>query len=296
MALTIGYIGLGIMGRPMALNLLKAGYVVHVWARRAEAMEPLVSAGARGARSLPELAREADVVFLNVSDTTDVEALALGDGGLVEYLRPGSIVVDHSTIDPGATRHIASRLAEAGIEMLDAPVSGGEAGAIAGSLSIMVGGSEAALERVHRLLQVVGERIVHIGAAGAGQLCKACNQIVVAQAMVAIAEAFVLCESSGVDAARVREALLGGFASSRILEVHGQRMLDNDYAPGFKALLHQKDLGIALNAAAQAGVALPGAAQAAQWVNALVGSGGGELDSSAIAQVLRRLNGFDEIR
>jgi len=294
MTLTVGYIGLGIMGRPMALHLLEAGYVVRVWARRAETLQPLVAAGARAAASLADLARAVDVVFLNVSDTPDVEALTIGEGGLIEHLRPGSIVVDHSTIDPQAARHIAARLAGAGIDLVDAPVSGGEAGAKAGTLSIMVGGEAAALARVDPLLRVVGERVVHVGGPGAGQLCKACNQIVVAQTIAAVAEAFMLCEASGVDAARVREALLGGFASSRVLDVHGRRMLEDDYAPGFKALLHQKDLGIALNAAAQAGVALPGAAQAAQWVNALVGSGGGELDSSAVVRVLRRLNGLDD--
>ena len=290
MSITIGYIGLGIMGRPMALNLLNAGYPLRVWARRAESLAPLVEAGARACDTLAALARECDVVFLNVSDTADVEALVLGEDGLIEHLRPGSTVVDHSTIAPAAARRMAARLTEVGVGMLDAPVSGGEAGAIAGTLSIMVGGEAAVLERVRRLLEVVGDNIVHIGDAGAGQLCKACNQIVVAQSIAATAEAFLLCEASGVDAARVREALLGGFAASRILEVHGQRMLERDYRPGFKALLHRKDLGIALEAAAEAGVALPGAAQAAQWVNALVGSGGGELDSAAVAEVLRRLN------
>ncbi len=292
MTITIGYIGLGIMGRPMALNLLQAGYSLRVWARRAESLDPLLRAGAKACDSVAELARETDIVFLNVSDTRDVEALVLGEGGLGQHLHPGSIVVDHSTIDPAAARHINARLAEREVGMLDAPVSGGETGAIAGTLSIMVGGETPVFERVVRLLQVVGDNIVHVGGPGAGQLCKACNQIVVAQTIAAVAEAFVLCEANGVDAAKVREALLGGFASSRILEVHGQRMLEHDYQPGFKALLHQKDLGIALSAAAEAGVALPGAAQAAQWINALVGTGGGELDSSAMADVLRRLNGM----
>lgn len=292
MTITIGYIGLGIMGRPMALNLLQAGYSLRVWARRAESLDPLLQAGAKACESVAELARESDFVFLNVSDTRDVEALILGDDGLGQHLRPGSTVVDHSTIDPAATRHIVARLAEQGVGMLDAPVSGGDAGAIAGTLSIMVGGEDDVFERASHLLQVVGDNIVHVGGPGAGQICKACNQIVVAQTIAAVAEAFMLCEASGADAAKVREALLGGFASSRILEVHGQRMLDRDYRPGFKALLHQKDLGIALAAAAEAGVALPGAAQAAQWVNALVGSGKGQLDSSAIGEVLRRLNGL----
>ncbi len=292
MTITIGYIGLGIMGRPMALNLLQAGYSLRVWARRAASLDPLLQAGAKACDSIAELARECNIVFLNVSDTRDVEALVLGGDGLGQHLHSGSVVVDHSTIDPAAARHINLRLAERGVGMLDAPVSGGETGAIAGSLSIMVGGEETVFEQVVRLLHVVGDNIVHVGGPGAGQLCKACNQIVVVQTIAAVAEAFVLCEASGVDAVKVREALLGGFASSRILDVHGQRMLDHDYQPGFKALLHQKDLGIALNAAAEAGVALPGAAQAAQWINALVGSGGGELDSAAIADVLRRLNGM----
>ncbi len=288
MARRVGYIGLGIMGRPMALRLLEAGYPLYVWARRTESLDPLLAAGAVPERSPVDLARAVDVVFLNVSDTPDVEALTreMEDG-----LRPDAVVVDHSTIEPSAARRIAVRLAERGVCFLDAPVSGGQAGAEAGTLSIMVGGDARALERVRPLLEVVGRHIVHVGASGAGQLAKACNQIVVAQTLVAVAEALALCEAAGVDPERMREALLGGFAYSRILEVHGRRMLERDYRPGFKARLHCKDLGIALRTAEAEGVALPGAALAAQLMNTLAADSGAELDSSALAEVVRRLNG-----
>ncbi len=290
----IGFIGLGIMGRPMAQRLLAAGFPLRVWARRAETLAPLEAAGARVCDSPRELAREAGVVFLAVSGGADVEELVLGENGLIGGLRPGSVVVDHSTIEPATARHVAARLAEVGADFLDAPVSGGEQGAIDGTLSIMVGGRAEALGRVRHLLEVLGRHIVHVGPSGAGQLAKACNQLVVAQTMQAVGEAITLCEAAGVDAGRMREALLGGFAYSRILEVHGQRMLAGDFRPGFKAHLHQKDLGIALSAAAEAGVALPGTALAAQLMNALVGSGGAERDSAALVTVQRRLNGLSE--
>jgi 2-hydroxy-3-oxopropionate reductase len=195
-----------------------------------------------------------------------------------------------STISPSVTRGIAARLHEAGVSMLDAPVSGGEQGAIDGTLSIMVGGPAAALERARPLLEVLGQTIVHVGAAGAGQVCKACNQVVVAQTIAGVAEALLFAQASGVDAAKVREALMGGFANSRILDVHGKRMLDQDFAPGFKAKLHQKDLRILLEGAYELGLALPGAAQIQQWLNVLVGQGDGELDSAAIYRVLQTLN------
>jgi 2-hydroxy-3-oxopropionate reductase len=290
MAQRVGYIGLGIMGRPMALRLREAGYPVHVWARRAGTLAPLLEAGAVAEASPRELAAAVDVVFLNVSDTPDVESLA---EALMEGLRPSGVVVDHSTIEPAAARRIAARLTERGAFFLDAPVSGGEAGAKAGTLSIMVGGEAAALERVRPLLEVVGGHIVHVGPSGAGQLAKVCNQIVVAETLTAVAEAFALCEAAGVEPARVREALLGGFAYSRILEVHGERMLRRDYRPGFKAGLHRKDLGIALRTAQEEGVALPGAALAAQLMNTLAAGSGAGLDSSALAEVVRRLNGLE---
>lgn len=286
----VGYIGLGIMGRPMALNLLEAGYPVHVWARRKESLKPLVEAGAVACDSPADVAAQSDIVFTNVSDTADVEQVVLGPQGILEGAKPGSVVVDNSTISAIATRAMAETLRERGVEMLDAPVSGGEQGAIAGTLSIMVGGKPEVFARVKPLFEKLGKNIVHVGDNGAGQVAKTCNQVVIAQAIAAIGEAFVICEAAGVDAAKVREALLGGFAGSKALEVHGLRMLEDNYKPGFKAKLHKKDMGIALETASKLGIALPGAALATQLINALVGSGDGELDSSAIFKVQRRMS------
>jgi 2-hydroxy-3-oxopropionate reductase len=285
----VGYIGLGIMGRPMALNLLKAGYPVSVWARRAESMEPLMEAGASACASPADVARQSDIVFTNVSDTADVEAVILGPDGILHGAESGSVVVDDSTISPLATREIAKQLREKGIEMLDAPVSGGEQGAIDGTLSMMVGGKSEVFERVRPLFEVLGRNIVLVGDNGAGQVAKMCNQVVIAQTMAAVGEAFTLAEAADVDPAKVREALLGGFAGSKVMEVHGQRMLDDNFAPGFKAKLHRKDMKIALETAAALGVGVPGAAVATQLINALVGAGGGELDSSALVTVQRRM-------
>ncbi|MCU0835135.1 MAG: NAD(P)-dependent oxidoreductase [Chromatiaceae bacterium] len=281
----LGFIGLGIMGRPMALNLRRSGAELFVFARRAESLVPLTAAGAIACASPADVGYQADIVFTMVSDTSDVEQLLLGSSGVIEGVRPGAVVVDMSTISPAATRRIAARLGELGVEMLDAPVSGGERGAIDGTLSIMVGGSPEAFERVRPWFERMGRGILHIGESGAGQVCKACNQVVIGHTLAGVGEALLLARASGVDPARVREALLGGFAQSRVLEVHGRRMLQGDYAPGFKASLHQKDMRIVLETAAQIGIALPGAAVFAQYVNALVGRGLGELDSAAIHQV-----------
>ncbi|NBC49267.1 MAG: NAD-binding protein [Gammaproteobacteria bacterium] len=296
MTLSVGFIGLGIMGRPMALNLRRAGHALAVWARRPEATAALTDAGAEVCASPAAVAARSEVCFTMVADTEDVEQVILGAGAddaeaLITGAQPGSVVVDMSTISPSATRRIAERLASAGIEMLDAPVSGGEQGAIDGTLSIMVGGPAATFARVRPLFERMGRNIVHVGDQGAGQVCKACNQVLVGHTIAGVAEALLLAKVSGVDGAKVREALLGGFANSRILEVHGQRMLDGDFAPGFKARLHQKDLRIVLEAANELGLALPGAAQVQQGLNALVGQGDGELDSAALYQVLKRLNG-----
>lgn len=288
---TIGFIGLGIMGRPMALNLLKAGYPLVVHGRRPASMAPLIEAGATGAASPAAVAQAARVIFTMVADTPDVEQVLLGADGVITGVQPGTVVIDMSTISPSATRALAAQLHQVGATLLDAPVSGGDVGAMAGTLSIMVGGPAAAFERVRPLLEVLGENIVHIGESGAGQVCKACNQIVVGHTIAGIGEALLLAAAAGVDGARVREALLGGFAASRILEVHGQRMLAGNYAPGFKAALHQKDMRIVLEAAHELGLALPGAAQFAQQLNALVGQGDGELDSAAVFQVQQRQNG-----
>ena len=290
---TIAYIGLGIMGRPMALNLLRAGYNVRVWARRTESMQPLIEEGATACSSPADAASGADIIFTNVSDTADVEQVILGDSGVIEGAASGSVVVDMSTISPSVTREIAARLAEGGVEMLDAPVSGGEKGAIDGTLSIMIGGKASIYERVLPVFEVLGSNIVLIGDNGAGQVTKACNQTVIAQTISAIGEAFVLATAAGVDPARVREALLGGFAGSRVLDSHGGRMLAHDFKPGFKSKLHQKDMRIVLETAHELGIALPGAALATQLINALVGSGGGEDDSCAILRLQEQLAGVD---
>lgn len=289
----IAYIGLGIMGRPMVLNLLRAGYSVRVWARRSEMMEPLVEAGATACSSPADAADNSGIIITNVSDTTDVEQVVLGQNGIIEGAAKGSVVVDMSTISPSVTRAIAERLGERNIEMLDAPVSGGEKGAIDGTLSIMVGGKAAVFERVLPVFNVLGSNIVHIGGNGAGQVTKACNQTVIAQSISAIGEAFVLAAAAGVDPAKVREALLGGFAGSKVLDSHGGRMLMHDFKPGFKARLHQKDMRIVLETAHELGIALPGASLATQLINALVGSGGGDDDSCAILRLQEKLSGVD---
>lgn len=290
--MNIGFIGPGIMGRPMALNLIKAGHALSVYARRAEAVEPLTDAGAGACGSPREVAAQSDIVFIIVSDTPDVEQVVLGEQGVIHGARRGSIVVDMSTISPAATRRIAAELAAKGVEMLDAPVSGGEGGAINATLSIMVGGKPAVFDKVLPLFQAMGKNIVHVGENGAGQVTKACNQIVVAVTIEAVSEALTFARKNGVDAAKVRAALMGGFAGSKILEVHGQRMLDNDFKPGFKVKLHQKDMRIVMEDAGALGLGLPGAALVTQNLNALMGAGDGELDSSAIVKALERMSAF----
>ena len=284
---TVGFIGLGIMGRPMALNLVKAGYDLVVHARRPESMAPLAEAGARTAASPAEVARDAAIVFTMVSDTSDVEEVILGPEGVIQGVRPDAVVVDMSTISPSSTRMMAERLRAAGAAMLDAPVSGGEAGAKAGTLSIMVGGEPADFARVRPLFEAMGGNIVHVGPSGAGQVCKSCNQIVVGATIAGVSEAVLLAQASGVDPRKVREALLGGFAGSRILEVHGLRMIEGDYTPGFKSRLHRKDMRIVLESARELGISLTAAAMVSEWLDLLVEHGLGEEDSAAIFEVIR---------
>lgn len=287
----IGFVGLGIMGRPMALNILKGGFDLTVWARRAESMAPLLEAGAKGAASPAEVAAACDIVVSMVSDAPDVEAVALGAGGVAEGAKPGLIYVDMSTIAPAAAQSIAARLAEKGVTMLDAPVSGGEVGAINAGLTIMVGGDEVAFEKAKAVLACMGKSVNLIGGSGAGQVTKACNQILTGVTVMAVAEAFNFARKSGVDAGKVREALLGGFAYSRILENHGQRMLDRNFKPGFKAWMHQKDMNIVVQEAHRLGLMLPTSAATAQLFNAMVGSGLGEEDSIAALKLLEGLSG-----
>jgi 2-hydroxy-3-oxopropionate reductase len=282
----LGFIGLGIMGLPMALNLRRAGFTLAVFNRNRSRSAPLKDAGATVAASPRDVAAGADIVFICVTDTPDVEEVIFGAHGLIHGAKKGSVFVDMSTIAPGAARSIAKRLAEKGIGFIDAPVSGGEAGAIAGSLSIMAGGEAGAFARVKPYFEKMGKNIVLVGASGAGQVAKACNQIIIAVGIEAVGEALLLAQKSGVDGAKVREALLGGFAASKVLEVHGKRMLDNDYRPGFKAKLHRKDMGIVLEAAKDAQLPLPAATLATLHLDEVLKAGDGELDSSAIFKVL----------
>ncbi|MBW7900924.1 MAG: NAD(P)-dependent oxidoreductase [Rhodocyclaceae bacterium] len=287
----IGFLGLGIMGRPMALNLLKGGHELVVWARRAESMAPLAAAGAQTGRSPADVAGRVELVISMVADAPDVAAVMLGENGVAKGAAPGLVAVDMSTIAPAAAKDIAARMLEAGIDFLDAPVSGGEVGAVAGTLSIMAGGSAAAFEKARPAFDCMGRNVVHVGDSGAGQVAKACNQIVTGMGVLAVAEALCFAKKAGADPARVREALMGGFAYSKILENHGQRMLDRSFKPGFKSWMHQKDLNIVMQSAHQLGLMLPGAAATTQMFNAMVGSGLGEEDSIAVLKLLETLSG-----
>ncbi len=287
----VGFIGLGIMGRPMALNLLKAGFDLTVWARREASMQPLLAAGAHGAESPAAVAGQVDVVISMVADAPDVEAVMLGERGVCHGARLGLVAVDMSTIAPDAARGIGWRLSGCGIDFVDAPVSGGEVGAIAGTLSIMAGGSAAAFARARPAFAAMGKNIVHVGESGAGQVAKAANQILTGVGVLAVAEALLFARKNGVDPAKVREAMLGGAAHSRILENHGQRMLDRQFKPGFKAWMHQKDMNIVMHAAHRLGLCLPASAAATQALNAMVGKGLGEEDSIAVLKVLESLTG-----
>ena len=291
MSENIGFIGLGVMGRPMAGHLLKAGHRLIVHNRSPRAVDELVAEGATAGASPAEVARGASVVITMLPDTPDVERVLTGPDGVLSTIQSGAVIIDMSSISPAATERLATRVAAKGATMLDAPVSGGEIGAINASLSIMVGGDEAAFHRARPILETMGnkERIVHIGRSGAGQICKICNQVAIGGALAGVSEAFALAKKTGVDAARVRQALLGGFAASRVLEVHGERMLVDNYKPGFRTKLYQKDLRLANEAAAANGVAMPTTAIVTQLVNALVASGGADLDYSAIATVLFKL-------
>ena len=294
MAEQIGFIGLGVMGRPMAKHLVAKGHRVVVHSRSRAPVDDLVAAGATAASSSAEVARQSTIVITMLPDTSDVELALTAPDGVLAGLQRDAVVIDMSSISPVATRRLASLVAARGGTMLDAPVSGGEIGAINAALSIMVGGDERAFARVRPVLECMGnpERIVHIGAEpGSGQVCKVCNQVAIGGALAGVSEAFALARKAGVDAGRVRQALLGGFAASRVLEVHGERMLKSDYKPGFRTKLYQKDLRIASETAAANAVAIPATAIVTQLVNALVAAGGADLDYSAIGTVLFKLAG-----
>ncbi len=284
----IGFIGLGIMGRPMALNLKNAGHEILVPERASLGAD--LRAAATVLADAAAVARAAEVVILMLPDTPDVEHVLFSAKGVAEGLSPGKLVIDMSSIDPIATKAFAARIAALGCQYLDAPVSGGEVGAKQASLTIMVGGPEAAFTRAEPLFAAMGKSITHIGAEnGAGQICKVANQIVVALTIEAVAEALLFASRAGADPARVRAALLGGFAASRVLEVHGQRMLEHSFAPGFRIRLHQKDLNLALSAARQLGLSLPNTASAQQLFSAVVAHGGADRDHSAMLEALEGL-------
>lgn len=284
----IGWIGPGIMGEPMCKNLMKAGFSLSVYARRSTSAQALCELGASFYPTPAALAANVDIVISMVADTPDVEAVLLGHEGVIHGAKPGLLVIDMSTISPVATREIAAQLISHGIRFLDAPVSGGDVGAIAGTLTIMIGGEAADVDYARPALEAMGKTITHIGAHGAGQLTKACNQLIAAQSIIAVTEAFELAKAAGVDPAKVREALLGGFAYSRVLELHGQRILSENYQPGFKAKLHNKDLHIVTDTIAAFGLNLPGTQRAANYMQTLVDNGDGELDSSALAKVVQQ--------
>ena len=284
----IGFIGLGIMGRPMARNLMAAGFPLTVHSRSPASVDELVGEGAARAESPAAVAAASDVVITMLPDTPDVEHVLLGPGAVLEGAAAGALVIDMSSIDPGPTRNFAERLGAADVAMLDAPVSGGERGAIDAALSIMVGGPDDAFARATPVFEVLGRNIVHVGPAGAGQVCKACNQLVVAATIEAVAEALCLAERAGVNAAKVREALLGGFAGSKILEVHGQRMLDRAFDPGFRVRLHRKDARIVNDAAAEVGSPVPSFAVVTEQLQRAIDAGDGDRDHAALfAELLR---------
>lgn len=282
----VGFIGLGVMGAPMAANLLRAGHEVAVWARRPAAADELVAQGARLLPTPAALAREADALFTVVTSGGDVEEVVFGPEGFAAGARAGTVVVDHSTIAPATARSIARRLAAQDVDFLDAPVSGGGAGARSATLSIMVGGEAAALERVRPLLDALGKTVVHVGPSGAGQVAKACNQMVMVAAIQACAEAARLAAAHGLDFGCVRAALADGSAASRVLDVFGARMAARDFVSGVEARLHHKDYALLMGAAAAAGAPLPVSAQVWQQLNSLMAHGWGRDDSAGLLRVL----------
>ena len=289
---SLGFVGLGIMGTPMAAHLLNAGHRVTVHTR-GKVRDEISASAATVVGSAEEVARAADVIFLMLPDTPDVELALFGERGVAKGLSAGKIVVDMSSISPFATRDFAERIAKLGCDYLDAPVSGGEVGAKAASLTIMVGGPDSAFERVKPLFELMGRNITHIGGSGDGQTTKIANQIIVALTIAAVGEAMVFASKAGADPTKVRQALMGGFASSRILEVHGERMLERTFNPGFRIRLHQKDLGLALAGAREMGVALPQTAGAAQLMQVCAAHGLEDMDHSAIVRALEIMAGHE---
>jgi 2-hydroxy-3-oxopropionate reductase len=285
----IGFIGLGIMGKPMARNLMKAGYPLLVHNRSRSPVDELSKEGAQVATSSQGVAARSEVVITMLPDSPDVELVYAGENGVFAGVKPGSLLIDMSSISPVVARKLATEAERRGCDMLDAPVSGGEAGAISATLSIMIGGKTSAVERAMPIFQTLGKNIVHVGAAGAGQVTKAANQMVVGTTIAIVSEALVLAAKAGVDPAKVRQALLGGFAQSKILEAHGQKMLERNFKPGFRIRLHEKDMKIALAAGSEYGVPLMVTSQVAQIMTAMKSMGGGDLDHSGIVKFVEEL-------
>jgi 2-hydroxy-3-oxopropionate reductase len=285
----IGFIGLGIMGKPMARNLIKAGYSLVVHNRSHASVEELTKEGAQTATSPQEVASRSEVVITMLPDSPDVEIVYAGEKGVFGSVKPGTLLIDMSSISPVVARKLTVEAEKRGCDMLDAPVSGGEAGAINGALSIMIGGKAAAVERAMPIFQVLGKTIVHVGEAGAGQVAKAANQIVVGVTIEAVSEALVLAKKAGVDPAKVRQVLLGGFAQSRILDAHGQKMLERNFKPGFRIRLHEKDLKIALATGTEYGVPLMVTGLVAQMMTAMRSMGNGDLDHSGLVTLIEEL-------
>jgi 2-hydroxy-3-oxopropionate reductase len=284
----IGFIGLGIMGRPMAHNLIKGGHTLFLHSRSGVPAD-LVEAGGRACATPKEAASNADVIITMVPDTPDVEAVLFGANGVAPGLSQGKTIVDMSSISPMATKQFARRVNELGCEYLDAPVSGGEVGAKNGTLSIMVGGTQATFDRVRPIFELMGKNITLVGGNGDGQTCKVANQIIVALTIEAVGEALLFASKAGADPSRVRQALMGGFASSRILEVHGERMIKRTFDPGFRIELHQKDLNLALSGARALGLSLPNTSTCQELLNACSAQGGAKWDHSAMVRALEKL-------
>jgi 2-hydroxy-3-oxopropionate reductase len=286
--MNIGFIGLGIMGKPMAGKLIEGGHTLFLQTRSGVPDE-LTAAGGSACATAKEVAQKADIIITMVPDTPDVEKVLFGENGVAEGLSKGKIVVDMSSISPIATREFAERLQKLGADYVDAPVSGGEVGAKNAALTIMVGANDATFEKVKPLFELMGKNITLVGGIGAGQVCKVANQIVVALNIEAVGEALLLASKAGVDPAKVRQALMGGFASSKILEVHGERMIKRTFDPGFRIELHQKDLNLALSTARGLGVSLPNTATAQELFNSCQAHGGGKWDHSAMVKALEIL-------
>src|SRR5918996_4889951 len=286
----IGFIGLGIMGKPMARNLLKAGYTLVVHNRSRGAVEELSKEGAQTAATAKEVASRSEVVITMLPDSPDVELVYSAETGVFAGAKAGMLLIDMSSISPIVTRKLAQEAEERGIDMIDAPVSGGEAGAIGATLSIMVGGKASAVERAMPIFQTLGKNIVHVGEAGAGQVTKAANQMVVGTTIAIVGEALVLSAKAGVDPAKVRQALLGGFAQSKILEAHGQKMLEGNFKPGFRIRLHEKDMKIALATGLEYGVPLMVTSQVAQMMTAMRSMGNGDLDHAGLIKLVEQMS------